>query len=238
MRLDKLLESCQVGSRRQVKKLISTKKITIDDRIAIGGRQNVDPGLQTITVDGKILQAKGHHYFLLNKPRGVVCALKDREHPIVIDCLIEADRFPSLYPVGRLDRDTEGLVLLTDNGPLGFRMLHPKHHVDKSYYVVVNGFLGNNLLSFFRSGVVFSDGTVCKAAAVEILSAREKRSVAKVTLSEGKFHQIKKMFLAYGVKVIYLKRITFAEFSLGNLAEGEYRTLTDQEKAIVKQYLE
>ncbi|MGT2720990.1 pseudouridine synthase [Streptococcus porcinus] len=238
MRLDKLLETCQIGSRGQVKKLISAKKIIVDDRVAIGGQQNVDPGLQTIIVDGKVLRAKGHHYFLLNKPRGVVSALKDREHPTVIDCLTEADRFSSLYPVGRLDRDTEGLVLLTDNGPLGFRMLHPKHHVDKSYYVVVNGFLGDDLLSFFRSGVVFLDGTVCKAAAVEILSAREKQSVAKVTLSEGKFHQIKKMFLAYGVKVIYLKRLTFAEFSVGNLAAGEYRTLTAHEKTIVKQYLE
>ncbi|VTS31588.1 16S pseudouridylate synthetase [Streptococcus pseudoporcinus] len=238
MRLDKLLETCQIGSRGQVKKLINAKRITIDDKVAIDGRQNVDPGLQTIVVDGNVLQAKGHHYFILNKSRGVVSALKDKEHPTVIDCLIEADRFPNLYPVGRLDRDTEGLVLLTDNGPLGFRMLHPNHHVDKSYYVVVNGFLDDDLPSFFRAGVVFLDGTVCKAAAVEILSAGEKQSVAKVTLSEGKFHQIKKMFLAYGVKVIYLKRMTFAEFTLGILAEGEYRTLTDQEKTIVKQYLD
>ena len=129
---------------------------------------------------------------LLNKPAGVVSAVSDKEHQTVIDLIKEADRVPQLYPVGRLDRSTEGLLLITNNGPLGYRMLHPKYHVAKTYYVEVNAFLADDAPAFFENGVSFDDGTICKSAKLELITASTEKSSAYVTISEGKFHQIKK----------------------------------------------
>ena len=164
--------------------------------------------------------------------------MSDKEHQTVIDLIAEADRVPRLYPVGRLDRDTEGLLLITNNGPLGFRMLHPKYHVTKTYYVEVNGLLAEDTPVFFENGVTFDDGTVCKPANLEIIEASSEKSSAYISIAEGKFHQVKKMFLAYGVKVIYLKRMTFGDFELGDLPRGQYRELNMKEKEILKNYLD
>ena len=129
-------------------------------------------------------------------------------------------------------------MLITNNGPLGFAMLHPRYHVAKTYYVEVNDILGPDAPSFFESGVVFEDGTVCKSAQLEILSSASDKSSAHITISEGKFHQVKKMFLAYGVKVTYLKRISFGAFKLDEgIAVGSYRALTEAEKVILRTYL-
>ena len=144
-----------------------------------------------------------------------------------------------LFPIGRLDRDTEGLVLLTNNGPLGFRMLHPQHHVAKTYYVEVNDALHADAPAFFDNGVTFLDGTTCKPAQLTILSSQPGHSRAQITISEGKFHQVKKMFLAYGVKVTYLKRISFGGFNLeDSLPAGAYRQLTVEEIPILKKYFD
>ena len=155
----------------------------------------------------------------------------------MIDLIKKEDRKEGLYPVGRLDRDTEGLVLITNNGPLGFRLLHPKHHVNKTYYVEVNGELAKDAPSFFENGIAFLDGSVCKPAKLQLISSSPEVSCAYITILEGKFHQIKKMFLAYGVKVTYLKRISFGPFELGNLPVGEYRELTEEEKERLVGYL-
>lgn len=146
MRLDKLLEGTKVGSRSQVKKLIKAQGVWVDHMPARNSRQNVDPGLQLIEVTGQRVTHPKHSYIILNKPSGVVSAKKDTNYLTVIDQLAEEDKSPDLYPVGRLDRDTEGLVLLTDNGPLGFWMLHPIHHVSKTYLVTVNGLLAEIFL--------------------------------------------------------------------------------------------
>ena len=144
-----------------------------------------------------------------------------------------------LYAVGRLDRDTTGLLLLTDNGPLGFQLLHPQYHVDKSYQVVVNGLLTSDHIRQFKEGIVFLDGTTCKPAQLEILSSSLTKSRASITISEGKFHQVKKMFLSVGVKVTALKRVQFGDFTLDpELAEGQYRPLNLEELEIIKNYLE
>ena len=149
---------------------------------------------------------------------------------------IQSDK---LYAVGRLDRDTTGLLLLTDNGPLGFQLLHPQYHVDKTYRVEVNGLLTPDHIQAFQKGIVFLDGTVCKPARLEILSASPSHSQASITISEGKFHQVKKMFLSVGVKVTSLKRIQFGDFTLDSeLAEGQYRSLNQEELKIIKNYLE
>ncbi|SEK47271.1 16S rRNA pseudouridine516 synthase [Streptococcus equinus] len=238
MRLDKLLGQAGFGSRNQVKKLIRSRQVYVDGRLAEADNLNVEPSLQEITVSGKQVTLSTEKYFILNKPAGVVSAVSDKEHQTVIDLIAESDRVPKLYPVGRLDRDTEGFLLITNNGPLGYRMLHPKYHVTKTYYVEVNGRLADDALAFFENGVTFNDGTICKPAKLEITESSSEKSSAYITIAEGKFHQVKKMFLAYGVKVTYLKRMTFGEFELGDLPTGNYRELTINEKEILKNYLD
>lgn len=238
MRLDKLLGQAGFGSRNQVKKLIRSRQVYVDGRLAEADNLNVEPSLQEITVSGKQVTLSTEKYFILNKPAGVVSAVSDKEHQTVIDLIAESDRVPKLYPVGRLDRDTEGFLLITNNGPLGYRMLHPKYHVTKTYYVEVNGRLGDDAPAFFENGVTFDDGTICKPAKLEITESSSEKSSAYITIAEGKFHQVKKMFLAYGVKVTYLKRMTFGEFELGDLPTGNYRELTINEKEILKNYLD
>lgn len=223
------MEAAQIGSRKQVKKLFKSQQIIVDGRPAQSLSQIVDPELQEIQVAGRKIELKGSVYYLLNKPAGVVSAVTDQEHQTVIDLISSQDSREGLYPVGRLDRDTEGLVLITNNGPLGYRMLHPSHHVDKVYYVEVNGPLGLDAPTFFASGVTFLDGTRCQPADLTVLEAFLDHSRATIKLAEGKFHQVKKMFLAYGVKVTYLKRISFGGFELGDLERGAYRQLTPNE---------
>ncbi|MCQ8261337.1 rRNA pseudouridine synthase [Streptococcus suis] len=229
MRLDKCLEKAKIGSRKQVKKLFKAQQISIDGQPAHSLSQIVDPDIQDIQVSGRKVELEGSVYYLLHKPRGVVSAVTDKDHQTVIDLIAPQDRREGLYPVGRLDRDTEGLVLITNNGPLGYRLLHPSHHVDKVYYVEVNGPLGPDAPNYFASGVTFLDGTRCQPANLTILETSFGNSRATIKLAEGKFHQVKKMFLAYGVKVTYLKRICFGEFELGDLKIGQYRKLKPTE---------
>lgn len=237
MRLDKLLGEAGFGSRNQIKKLLKSQQVRLDGQVVREPQLNVDPSLQEILVSGKKLSLSTEHYYLLNKPAGVVSAVKDREHQTVIDLIAAEDQVEGLYPIGRLDRDTEGLVLITNNGPLGFRLLHPRHHVDKTYYVEVNDHLHADAPAFFEKGVRFLDGKVCKPAKLDVISSSAEMSSAYITISEGKFHQVKKMFLAYGGKVTYLKRVSFGPFELGNLARGQYRQLTAQEKTALKSFL-
>ncbi|WP_273449593.1 pseudouridine synthase [Streptococcus ferus] len=239
MRLDKLLGELGFGSRNQVKKLIRSRLVTVDGCIAFGDNMNVDPSLQEILVRGEQLRWQESLYLIMNKPKGVVTARSDKKHPTVLDLLEDDDKMPGTYPVGRLDRDTEGLVLLTNNGPLGFRMLHPRYHVSKTYYVEVNGKLGVDAVHFFKEGISFLDGNKCQPAHLKLISSAAVKSTAYVTLSEGKFHQVKKMFLAYGVKVIYLKRVAFGPFVLEeSLLPGSYRQLNEEEKNLLKAFLD
>ena len=238
MRLDQLLNVAGFGSRGEVQRLLKSKQVRVDDEVVMLGAQNVDSGLQRIEVGQQRILDFAEHYYLLNKPRGVVSAVTDAQHQTVIECLPPVLQHPQLYPVGRLDRDTTGLVLLTTNGPLGFRLLHPQYHVEKEYEVVVNGWLDQQAVDAFASGVVFSDGTNCKPALLQIIEQNKTLSKARVTLSEGKFHQIKKMFLTVGVKVIGLKRIRFGELRLeDSLPEGAWRELTAQELEYIIKYL-
>ena len=221
MRLDKLLGELGFGSRNQVKKLIRSRLVTVDGCIAFGDNMNVDPSLQEILVRGEQLRWQESLYLIMNKPKGVVTARSDKKHPTVLDLLEDEDKMPGTYPVGRLDRDTEGLVLLTNNGPLGFRMLHPRYHVSKTYYVEVNGKLGVDAVHFFKEGISFLDGNKCQPAHLKLISSAAVKSTAYVTLSEGKFHQVKRMMRSINNKVKYLKRMTFGKMELGNLKEGE-----------------
>lgn len=194
MRLDKLLGQAGFGSRNQVKKLIRSRQVYVDGRLAEADNLNVEPSLQKITVSGKQVKQSSEKYFLLNKPAGVVSAVSDKEHQTVIDLIKEADRVPKLYPVGRLDRSTEGLLLVTNNGPLGYRMLHPKYHVAKTYYVEVNAFLADDAPAFFENGVSFDDGTICKPAKLEIITASPEKALLMSRFPKENFTRLKKCF--------------------------------------------
>lgn len=238
MRLDRLLAQEKV-SRKAMKQALLKKEILVDDCPASSLAQNVDTGLQKLVFQGRQIQGYEHNYLMLHKPNGVVTASKDKKLPTVMDLLPPDIQSDQLYAIGRLDRDTTGLLLLTDNGPLGFQLLHPQYHVDKTYQVKVNGLLTPNHIQQFKDGIVFLDGTVCKPAKLEILSASPTESHASITISEGKFHQVKKMFLSVGVKVTSLKRVQFGDFTLDTeLAEGQFRSLNPEELELIKKHLE
>ena len=238
MRLDRLLAQEKV-SRKAMKQALQKKEILVDDCPARSLAQNVDTGLQKLIFQGQQIQGYEHNYLMLHKPNGVVTASKDKKLPTVMELVPKNIQSDQLYAIGRLDRDTTGLLLLTDNGPLGFQLLHPQYHVDKSYQVVVNGLLTSDHIQRFKDGIVFLDGTTCKPAQLEILSSSLTESRASITISEGKFHQVKKMFLSVGVKVTALKRVQFGDFTLDSeLAEGQYRFLNQEELEMIKKYLE
>ena len=237
MRLDNLLAQEKI-SRKAMKQALLKKEILVDRVPATSLAQNVDTGLQELFFQGRKIQGYEHTYLMLHKPNGVVTASKDKKLPTVMDLLPQHLQSDQLYAIGRLDRDTTGLLLLTNNGPLGFQLLHPQYHVDKTYQVEVNGLLTPDHIQQLKNGIVFLDGTVCKPAQLEILSSSSSLSRATITISEGKFHQVKKMFLSVGVKVTALKRVQFGDFTLDSeLVEGQYRSLNQEELQIIKNYL-
>ena len=238
MRLEHLMMKHFDISRKQMKKLISSGEVLIDSIPATHVSNNVDPQIQVIAVQGKQIEDSSQKYFMLNKPSGLISATVDEHLPTVID-LFSKENVEGLYPIGRLDRDTEGLLIITNNGPLGYRLLNPVQHIEKEYYVEVNGPLDNSCIQRFHDGIVFHDGTICKPAILSILESSPSFSKASVVISEGKFHQIKKMFLCIGVKVTFLKRIRFGEFLLDeSLSPGEYRPLNPFELQLLKQYFD
>ena len=238
MRLEHLMMKHFDISRKQMKKLISSGEVLIDSIPATHVSNNVDPQIQVITVQGKQIVDSSQKYFMLNKPSGLISATTDEHLSTVID-LFSKENVEGLYPIGRLDRDTLGLLIITNNGPLGYRLLNPVQHIEKEYYVEVNGSLDNSCIQRFHDGIVFHDGTICKPAILSILESSPSFSKASVVISEGKFHQIKKMFLCIGVKVTFLKRIRFGEFLLDeSLSPGEYRPLNPFELQLLKQYFD
>jgi 16S rRNA pseudouridine516 synthase len=184
-----------------------------------------------VTFRGAAVAYEEFVYYMLNKPAGVISASEDDREPTVVD-LIDEQKRKDLFPVGRLDRDTEGLLIITNDGALSHRLLSPKHHVDKVYYVRVSGILDESDAELFAEGLVLSDGLECLPADLRILSVSEDEytSEAEITIREGKFHQVKRMFSSIGADVIYLKRLSMGPVSLDpGLAPGEYRRLTDDE---------
>ena len=237
MRLDRLLAQEKI-SRKAMKQALLKKEILVDDCPARSLSQNVDTGLQKLVFQGRQIQGYEHNYLMLHKPNGVVTASKDKKLPTVMDLVPKNIQSDQLYAIGRLDRDTTGLLLLTNNGPLGFQLLHPQYHVDKTYQVKVNGLLTPDHIQKFKDGIVFLDGTLCKPAKLEILFSSPSVSHAAITISEGKFHQVKKMFLSVGVKVTSLKRTHFGPWSLDeSLQEGDYRLLNSEELESIRDFL-
>ena len=193
MRLDRLLAQ-EMVSRKAMKQALLKKEILVDDCPARSLSQNVDTGLQKLVFQGRQIQGYEHTYLMLHKPNGSVTASKDKGLPTVMDLLPPDIQSDQLYAVGRLDRDTTGLLLLTDNGPLGFQLLHPQYHVDKSYQVKVNGPLTSDHIQKFKDGIVFLDGTTCKPAQLEILDASPTESRPPSLSLRASFIRLKKCF--------------------------------------------
>lgn len=237
MRLDKLLEAAEVGSRKQVKRLLISRQVKVDGQVIQTGSFNVDPALQHVTLRDEILEGPAHVYYMLNKPKGAVSAVRDQRHQTVVALINQSDRRPGLFPVGRLDRDTEGLLLLTDNGKLAHQLLGPLKGVIKQYEAVVNERVTEADVQAFQRGITFHGGVTCQPARLEILSASQAESRVLLSITEGKFHQVKKMFLAVGKKVTYLKRLTMGSLVLDKtLSPGDYRSLTSEELTLLQAY--
>lgn len=229
MRLDKVLGHVGYGSRKEVQKMIKSKKVTVDGKCVVKSEANVNPETQEICVGGKSIDYQEFYYYLLHKPAGYVSATEDPKDQTVIDLLDSIDRNKELFPVGRLDKDTEGLLVLTNNGKLAHDLLSPKKHVDKIYYAQVKGEMVPEDIEIFAQGMTLKDGTTYRPGKLEILSSGELSEIY-VTISEGKFHQVKKMVQYVGKEVIYLKRIQMGRLKLPEELElGEYRQLTAEE---------
>lgn len=225
-RLDKLLAGTGKWSRREVKALVRQGLVRVDGRLAACAEDKLDPAAAIITVAGETISLCRFTYVMLHKPAGVLTATEDRKQPTVLDLLPPELRRIGLAPVGRLDKDTEGLLLLTNDGELAHRLLSPKYHVDKRYLARVDGELSAADTEAFARGMTLGDGLECLPAGLEVLPDR----VCIVTLREGKFHQVKRMLAARGAPVLYLKRLSMGPLTLDDsLAAGAYRLLHAEE---------
>ena len=225
-RLDKLLAGTGKWSRREVKALVRQGLVRVDGRLAASAEDKLDPAAAIITVAGEPISLRRFTYVMLHKPAGVLTATEDRKQPTVLDLLPPELRRIGLAPVGRLDKDTEGLLLLTNDGELAHRLLSPKYHVEKRYLARVDGELSAADAEAFARGMTLGDGLECLPAGLEVLPDR----VCIVTLREGKFHQVKRMLAARGAPVLYLKRLSMGPLTLDDsLAAGAYRLLRAEE---------
>ncbi len=228
IRLDKYLADMSIGTRTEVKKLIRQGKVAVDGVIVKKPDIKVDIDTQNVTCNGIAVTYETYEYYMLNKPAGVISATSDEKEKTVLD-LIDSKKRKDLFPVGRLDKDTEGLLLITNDGELAHRLLSPKKHVDKLYYARVEGFVGMEDIDAFAKGLDIGDEEYTKPAKLVILKS-DSISEIELTIQEGKFHQVKRMFEAVGKKVIYLKRLEMGTLKLDEgLALGGYRPLTQKE---------
>lgn len=237
MRLDKLLAHSGLGTRKEVKKLLKTKIVEVNGSVEVDPKTHVDLEKDLITVGGEKLDYQEFVYFMMNKPQGVISATEDVMHETVLDLMEIQDSLQEPHPVGRLDIDTEGLLLLTNDGKLTHRLLSPKHHVDKTYYAEVEGVVTEEDISAFKDGVTLDDDYKTLPAELTVLEANEEnnRSKIELTIQEGKFHQVKRMMLAVGKEVVYLKRLSMGPLSLDkDLELGTYRELTEEEIEMLK----
>lgn len=228
IRLDKYLADMGIGTRTEIKKLIRQGNVKIGDAVVKAPEQKIDIAKQTVFCNGREVVYKEYEYYMLNKPAGYVSATTDDKDKTVLDLIADKKR-KDLFPVGRLDKDTEGLLLITNDGDLAHRLLAPKKHVDKLYYAKVDGLVTEEDVKAFAEGVRIGANEVTRPAVLEILKS-DQVSEIHLTICEGKFHQVKRMFEAVGKKVIYLKRISMGSLRLDeNLKLGEYRPLTEEE---------
>ncbi|MEQ9763705.1 pseudouridine synthase [Streptococcus sp. ZJ151] len=231
MRLDKFLVENGIGSRTEVKAILKKKHIAVNGEVEISPKCHIDPLVDQVFYNGQLLVYEKFLYYMLHKPAGVVSATEDVQHKTVLDCLDDLARTKGVFPVGRLDIDTEGLLLLTNNGQLAHAMLSPKKHVDKVYQAEVEGIMTTEDQLMFQKGIALSDH-VCLPAQLDIISVdmENEKSLVNITIQEGKFHQVKRMVKACGKEVIYLKRLSMGPLWLDSrFKKGDWRRLSEKE---------
>ncbi|WP_088005557.1 pseudouridine synthase [Indiicoccus explosivorum] len=235
MRLDKYLSNMGLGSRKEVKPLLKSGAVEVNGKTEKDPKRHVEAETDRITVNGEEILYTEFIYLMLHKPPGTVSATEDSRDRTVVDLLGPAERHFNPFPVGRLDKDTEGLLLLTNDGKLAHELLSPRKHVDKTYFARIDGEVTAEDAEAFREGVILDDGYKTKPATLRILSAGPESEI-ELTITEGKFHQVKRMFRSVGKEVVYLKRLSMGTLRLDpSLGPGEYRPLTEQELKGLKQ---
>lgn len=228
-RLDKILSSGGLGSRREIKEFLKKGLIKVNGTIEKDGSIHIDPQSDLIEVENNKFEYRENIYLMLNKPSGVISATEDSKYKTVLDLIDSRYLHYDLFPVGRLDIDTEGLILLTNDGKLGHRIISPKNHIPKKYFVKICGKITREDIAIFKEGVILEGEYKTLPSELIILSSGEESTV-ELIIFEGKFHQVKRMFQAIGKKVIYLKRLSIGNLQLDNKLElGQYRELTEDE---------
>lgn len=236
MRIDKVLSNLGYGSRKDVKKLLKDGAVKVNDVLIRDAKQHVDPEKDVLTLNGEQIQYREFIYLMMNKPPGVISATEDKHDQTVIDLLEVDDLVFEPFPVGRLDKDTEGFLLITNDGQLAHRLLSPKKHVPKTYFAVIEGEVTEADIEAFKKGVTLDDGYTTKPGELVILKSGLMSDI-ELTITEGKFHQVKRMFQAVGKRVVYLKRQSMGPLALDETLElGEYRELTDEELDMLTGY--
>lgn len=233
IRLDKFLAEAGAGTRSEVKKQIRAGLVTVNGEAAKEPEQKISPDTDTVCLRGDEILYAAYEYYLFHKPAGCVSATEDNLHRTVMDYLTDTVR-SDLFPVGRLDIDTEGLLLITNDGVLAHELLSPARHVSKTYYAKVAGIVTGEDVNLFKKGVDIGEKQPTKPAVLEIIESSAESEVL-LSICEGKFHQVKRMFEAVGKKVVYLKRISMGPLRLpDDLPAGAYRPLTAEELAALK----
>ncbi len=232
-RLDKLIAlNCNV-SRKDARKLIKDGAVTVNSRLAVRAEELIDTDADEVSVNGYTFTAKDHIYIMLNKPQGVISATRDPAKPTVVDLIPDNLKRRSIFPAGRLDRDTTGLLIITDDGAFAHRIMSPTHHVFKTYQAVLEFPVDENDIRKLESGITLGDGTECLPAKVKSFTI-DGLPAAEIKIREGKYHQVKRMFFALGNKVLQLKRIQIGSLKLDpELQPGECRELTAEELELV-----
>lgn len=234
-RLDKVLSNLGYGTRKEIKQVVRKGLIEVNGEIVKDNGMQIDPEVDKVLVNGEEIFYRKYMYLMMNKPDGVISATFDNRDETVIDLLEIEHQVFEPFPVGRLDKDTVGLLLLTNDGELNHRLISPKWKVDKVYYAKIDKKVTEADIKKFKNGITLDDGYTCKEAKLEILESSDSGSEVMITIQEGKFHQVKRMFEAVDKSVVYLKRVEFGTLQLDeDLEEGEYRELTEEEVAILK----
>lgn len=232
-RLDKILSSQNEQSRTESRQLIRSGKVCVNGSVCRDPSYKLSPEQNDITINRKPLFYKKNIYIMLNKPAGILCVSRDPKAKTVVDLLPAELKRKGLFPAGRLDKDTVGLVIITDDGDFAHRMLSPRKSIFKHYQAIVDGPIDETHKQRFEEGIVLADDTVCLPAKLNVIH-NEENPLVDVEICEGKFHQIKRMFVAVGRKVLWLKRISIGGLMLDEkLHEGEYRELSESEKTAI-----
>lgn len=235
MRLDKFISNMGLGTRTEVKKMILKGRVTVNEEVVKKVGLNVNPEVDIVELDEIRVYFEENVYIVMNKPVDVISATSDSRHDTVIDLVRDEFGNRKLFPVGRLDIDTEGMIFITDDGKWSHGLMSPKKHIDKTYYAKIAGQVTKKEIQIFLKGVVLEDETLCKPGHLKLLDYAEGVSEIELIITEGKFHQVKRMFEAVDMEVMYLKRIQIGGLKLDDsIALGDYRELTKEEMAQIK----